>query len=244
MTPVPPAPPASVCLLRLSALGDVTHVLPLVHTLQRAWPAMPIAWIIGRGEHRLLQGLPGVEFIEYDKRTGIAGMRALRRARGGRRFGALLQLQVAARANLLSAFVPAQRRIGYDRARSRDLHGLFVDERIPARTGIHVLDAIGSFCEPLGLVQERVEWRLPVPEDAHAWARAQWPGDDTPTLVVSPCSSHVLRNWRAERYAAVCDHAASRGWRIVLCGGRSQLERDTADAMAAFERFVADGPGP
>ncbi len=234
-----PAPPASACLLRLSALGDVTHVLPLVHTLQRAWPGMPIAWIIGRAEHRLLEGLPGVEFIEYDKRSGIAGMRALRRGLAGRRFDALLQLQVAARANLLSAFVPARRRIGYDRARSRDLHGLFVNERIRDRRGVHVLDAIGSFCEPLGLVQDRVEWKLPVPADAHDWARAQWPEDGRPTLVVSPCSSHVLRNWRAERYAAVADHAAARGWRVVLCGGRSQLERDMADAILAHMRAGA-----
>ena len=241
MPPTAPMPPGvdSTCLLRLSALGDATHVLPLVHTLQRAWPGMPIAWIIGRAEHRLLEGLPDVEFIEYDKRSGLAGMRALRRGLHGRRFGALLQLQVAARANLLSTFVPARRRIGYDRSRSRDGHGLFVRERIPDRPGIHVLDAIGSFCEPLGLVQDRVEWRLPVPADAHAWARAQWPDDGVPTLVVSPCSSHVLRNWRAERYAAVADHAAARGWRVVLCGGRSVLERDTADAILAAMRAPA-----
>ena len=108
------SPPASICLLRLSALGDVTHVLPLVHTLRRAWPSVGLTWIIGRGEHRLLEGLPGVEFIEYDKRSGIAGMRDLRRRLAGQRFDALLQMQVAARANLLSGFIPARRRIGYD----------------------------------------------------------------------------------------------------------------------------------
>jgi heptosyltransferase I len=219
--------------LRLSALGDVTHVLPLVRTLQRAWPGLALTWVIGRGEHRLLEGLPGVEFIEYDKRSGVGGMRALRRQLAGRRFDALLQLQVAARANLLSAFIPARRRVGYDRARSKDLHGLFVNERIPARPGSHVLDAIGSFCEPLGLVQDRVEWHLPVPDEAHAWARAQWADDGMPALLISPCSSHALRNWRPERHAAVADHAIARGWRVVLCGGRSPLERDTTDAILA-----------
>jgi heptosyltransferase I len=230
---VVPAPPASICLLRLSALGDVTHVVPLLRTLRAAWPEVALTWVIGRGEHRLLDGLPGVGFIEYDKRSGVAGMLALRRRLAGRRFDALLQMQVAARANLLSAFIPARRRIGYDRARSKDLHGLFVNERIPARPAVHVLDAIGSFCEPLGLRQADVAWDLPVPDDAHAWAHAQWPDDGTRTLLVSPCSSHVRRNWRAERYAAVADHAAARGWRIVLCGGRSALERDTTDAILA-----------
>ncbi|WP_051176453.1 glycosyltransferase family 9 protein [Luteimonas mephitis] len=221
----------TICLLRLSALGDATHVVPLVRTLHRAWPGVALTWVIGKAEHKLLEGLDGVEFVVYDKKTGLAGMRALRRQFDGRRFDALLQMQVAARANLLSAFVPATRRIGYDRARSKDLHGLFVNERIPDRPGIHVLDAIGSFCEPLGLKQDTISWDLPVPDEAREWARAQWPQDAAPTLLISPCSSHALRNWRADRYAAVADHAAARGWRIVLCGGRSQLERDTADAI-------------
>lgn len=240
--PVPRAP-SSLCLLRLSALGDVTHVVPLVRTLRSAWPRLQLDWIIGKAEHRLLEGLEGVSFVEYDKSTGVAGMRAVRRALAvhGRRYDVLLQMQVAARANLLSAFVPARRRIGYDRSRSKDLHGLFVNERIPDRPGIHVLDAIGSFCEPLGLRQSRVEWDLPVPADAHAWARAQWPADGVRTLVISPCTSpqHAVRTWRAERYAAVADHAASRGWRIVLCGGRSAFERDTADAILAAMRAPA-----
>ena len=230
-----PAAPRSLCLLRLSALGDVTHVLPLLHTLRGAWPEVAVTWVIGKGERRLLDGLPGVRFVEYDKKSGIKGMRALRRDLG-ERFDVLLQLQVSARANLLSAFIPAKRRIGYDRSRSKDGHGLFINERIADRPGIHVLDAIGSFAEALGLQRDAVVWNLPVPDEAHAWARAQWDDDGRRTLMVSPCSSHALRNWRAERYAALADHAAAQGWRIVLCGGRSALERDTGDAILAAMR--------
>ena len=228
----------SLCLLRLSALGDVTHVLPLVRTLQRAWPdAPPLHWVIDKAGHRLLDGLDGVVFHVYDKKTGVAGMRALRRELAPHgRFDALLQMQVAARANLLSAFIPARRRVGYDRSRSKDLHGLFINERIPDRPGIHVLDAIGSFCEPLGLRQDEVVWDMPVPADAFHWAAAQWPDDGTPVLMISPCSSHVRRNWHADRYAALADHAAAQGWRVVLCGGRSELERQTADAITAAMR--------
>jgi heptosyltransferase I len=227
-----PAAPRSICLLRLSALGDVTHVLPLLRTLRQAWPQVEITWVIGKGEHRLLAGLPGVRFIEYDKKSGLKGMREVRRQCGSG-FDVLLQLQVSARANLLSAFIPAKRRIGYDRSRSKDGHGLFINQRIPDRPGIHVLDAIGSFADPLGLQRDAVIWNLPVPDDAHAWARAQWADDGQRTLMISPCSSHALRNWRAERYAALADHAAAQGWRIVLCGGRSELERNTGNAIVA-----------
>ena len=224
---------SSLCLLRLSALGDVTHVVPLVRTLQAARPDTPIHWIIDKAGHKLLDGLPGVTFHAYDKKSGMAGVKELRRQLPPGRFEALLQMQVAFRANLLSAFIPAERRIGYDRSRSKDLHGLFINERIPDRPGIHVLDAIGSFCEPLGLRQTEVSWDLAVPQSAYEWAAAQWQDDGRPVLMISPCSSHVRRNWYADRYAAVANHAAQRGWRVVLCGGRSELERSMADAIQA-----------
>jgi len=231
--------PLSLCLLRLSALGDVTHVVPLVRTLQRAWPQLPLHWVIDKGGQKLLEGLDDVVFHTYDKRSGLAGMRALRRELPAQGFDVLLQMQVALRANVLSGFIPARRRIGYDRARAKDLHGLFINERIPDRPGIHVLDAIGSFCEPLGLKQADVSWNLPVPDAAREWAAAQWQDDGSPTLMISPCSSHARRNWYPDRYAAVADHAAGKGWRVVLCGGRSDLERSTTDAIVAAMQHPA-----
>jgi heptosyltransferase I len=225
--------PASICILRLSALGDATHVVPLVHTLRDAWPTARITWIVGKVEAKLVGDLPGVEFVVFDKHAGIAGWRGVARALRGRRFDVLLHCQVALRANLLAALVRAERRIGYDAARSKDLHGLFVRERIPARSGEHALDAIGSFCEPLGLRQSSVRWDLPVPAEDEAAARRLLPGDE-PTLLLNPCASHLLRNWRVERYAALADHAMARhGLRVALCGGRSAIERRTADAIAA-----------
>jgi heptosyltransferase I len=141
-------------------------------------------------------------------------------------------MQVALRANAVSALVRAPLRIGYDAARSKDLHGLFINRRIAARSGDHVLDAMASFLEPLGLKQSQVRWDIPLSAADQAFAATHLPGD-APTLLVSPCSSHTLRNWRAERYAAVMDHAAGRGWRVVLCGGPGAFERDFGAAIAA-----------
>jgi heptosyltransferase I len=229
--------PASICLLRTSAIGDVTHVVPLLHTLQQAWPQTALTWIVGKLERRLVGDLPGVTFVTFDKSAGWAGMRAVHQALQGHRFDALLQMQVAMRSNLLSLGIRAKQRIGYDAARAKDLHGLVINQRIPARTGEHVLDALGSFCEPLGLKQTQVRWNIPVPDEAQAWAAEQLPGE-TPTLLVSPTSSHQLRNWRPERYAAVMDHAASRGWRVVLIGGPSPGERQMADGVLAACRHA------
>jgi heptosyltransferase I len=230
---LPPAP-RSICLLRLSALGDATHVVPMLRTLRRAWPQVPITWILGKGEAKMLEGLEDIDLLVFDKSAGWAGVQDLRKQLAGRRFDVLLQMQLAMRANLLSAFIGAGRRIGYDRKRSKEGHSLFINERI-GPGGHHVLDAFAQFLVPLGLQQDRIEWNLPVPEAARAWAQQQLPGKQR-TLLVSPCSSHSLRNWSVRRYAAVADHAAARGWRVVLSGGRSGLERRTADAIAEAMR--------
>ncbi|MBS0213828.1 MAG: glycosyltransferase family 9 protein [Proteobacteria bacterium] len=231
-----PAPPRSICLLRLSALGDVTHVLPVVHALRAAWPEVALTWIIGKPEHRLLAALPGVEFIVVDKASGWRGLRHVRAALSGRRFDALLLMQLALRANVLSSVVKADLRVGYDRGRARELHGAFVDARIPAAAHgsavPHVRDVLAAFLVPLGLPPAAPVWDFPVSQDARDWAAQQLPGEQ-PALLVSPCSSHALRNWRPERYAAVADHAIARGWRVALCGGRSAMERQMADAILA-----------
>ena len=228
---MPSNPLQSLCLLRTSALGDVTHVVPLVRTLRSAWPQARLTWLVGKPEHRLVGDIEGVEFVVFDKAAGLRGYLAARRALSDRRFDALLHMQVALRANLLSLCVHADRRIGYDAARSRDLHGFFVDERIPARSGEHVLDAIGSFAEPLGLKQTKVRWDIPIPDEAREWAAQQWSDHDR-VLIISPSSSHALRNWRAERYAAVADHAArALGMRVVLCGGPGAAERAMGDSI-------------
>src|SRR5260221_11283677 len=232
-----PTPPRSLCILRLSAIGDVCHIVPIVRTLQHAWPEMPITWVIGRVEARLLSLLPGVEFITIDKRSLRAGAAALRRALRARHFDVLLHMQTAVRASLYSTLIHATRRIGFDRARARELQWLFTNAGIPARRNEHVLDTYFGFTEALGLSERRLEWGLPIPAEAAAWASRQIaPGERT--LIVSACSSRRARNWRAERYAAVIDHAVRQhGLRVLLCRGPT----DYQPSMAARIEGAAGG---
>ena len=226
-----PVPLRSICLLRTSALGDVTHVVPLLHTLHKGFPDARITWIIGKLEQRLLAGLEGVEFVVFDKSRGMDGFREVRRALHGQRFDVLLHMQVALRSNLLSLAVHSGRRIGYDHARSKDLHGCFIRERIATGQRQHVLDAMGSFVQPLGLKPLPVHWDLPVAEADHAWAATQlYAGQHW--LLINAVSSHALRNWRAERYAAVADYAITAlGWKVALTGGSGTHERTLGHAI-------------
>jgi heptosyltransferase I len=237
-------PPRSVCLLRMSAIGDTCHVVPVLRTLQRAWPQTKFTWIIGKTEARLMSLIEGVEFIIVDKRAGLGARREMRNALGQREFDVLLHMQLAFRASLIARAVRAPAKIGFDRARARELQWLFTNQRIAARSREHVLDSFFGFVEALGVKERVMSWDVPLPADALEYAQKLIP-DTRPTLVISPCSSHSLRNWRAERYAEVADYASHQyGMRVILCGGPTALERKVgADIEAAMKTPVINQIG-
>ena len=224
-------PPDSLCILRLSAIGDTCHVVPIVRTLQRVWPTTRLTWVIGRVEARLMGLLPGVEFITIDKRDSWGSLRALRAQLGSRRFDVLLHMQLSLRASLAATLIRSRLRVGFDRARARELQWLFTNAAIPARRDEHVLDSFQGFLDALGVPRGPLQWNLPLPEEALRYAEGLTAGARA-TLVISPCSSHALRNWRAERYAAVARHAAEvHGMRVILCGAPSETERRMGEAI-------------
>ncbi|NWO04339.1 MAG: glycosyltransferase family 9 protein [Alteromonadaceae bacterium] len=225
----------SICILRLSAIGDVTHVIPVVLSLQEQLPGIKITWVIGKIEAKLVGDLPGVEFIIFDKKTGREGYARLRKQMKGRKFDALLHMQVAFRANLAAACIPAKLKIGYDKARSKDLHGLFIDRRIAPAVQQHVRDCLASFLEPLGLEAAPPRWQIPLSDPDHEFARTHL-ATGRKNLVISPCASHTLRNWPAERYAQLGDHAIQfHDMNVILVGSPAPFE---AEYCAVIERSM------
>jgi len=226
--------PRSICILRLSALGDCANVVPTIRTLQAAWPGIQITWIINRAEANLVADLPGVDCLGYDKRGGRAAIRELKKQLAGRRFDALLNMHGSWRANRISLLVKADRRIGFDARRARDAQRLFVRERIPAIASRHVVDGFLAFAAQLGAYEPVMDWRVPVSAADCQHVDALLGDDSRELLLISPCSSHTRRNWMAERYAAVADHGACQhGLRVVLVGGPSEVEQQMGAAIEA-----------
>ncbi|MED5460198.1 MAG: glycosyltransferase family 9 protein, partial [Pseudomonadota bacterium] len=145
MKPSLPAQPNHIAILRLSALGDVCNLVPTVRALQRQWPNARITWIIGKGEHSLLAGLSGVEFVVYDKSTGLSGMRAIWRELADTRFDVLLHMQQAIRASVLSLGLKANVRVGYDKARAKDAQHWFTQHQLAPHENAHVLESCMDF---------------------------------------------------------------------------------------------------
>jgi heptosyltransferase I len=240
----PEKPPASICILRLSALGDITHALPVLRTLQKHWPETSITWIIGKTEYELVRDIGGVEFIIFDKSRGLGAYSDLRRQMKGRRFDILLHMQLSLRASAASLFIPARIKLGFDRERAKDLQWLFSNQKItPASTRQHVVDSFIEFPKHIGL-EPVMEWQLPVSREAKASllqklsSNAAELNTEGPLLVISPCAMAKSRNWRdwtAEGYASVADYAATElNMAVVISGGPSVREKAITDKILSL----------
>ncbi len=235
------SPPDSLCILRLSAVGDICHTLPVVRSIQRQWPETRITWIIGKLEAGLVGDISGIEFIIFDKSRGYRTYADLRHTMRGRRYDVLLQMQVSLRASIASLLIPTPVRLGFDKARARDFQWLFTNARIAARPRQHVMDGLFGFAETLGVTDLTPVWDIPVPAEAAAFAR-KWIPDGEDTLMISPCSSNRVRNWRnwsAEGYARIVDHAAEKyGMKSLLTGGPTRLEREYGEQISTLARHT------
>lgn len=222
-----------IAIVRLSALGDVTLMLPVVETLKRAMPQARVTWIVGAGAYPLVEGLPGVEFLVFDKRRGMRAYFDLRRRLRGRRFDVLLAMQASWRANFIYPLISAPVKIGFDRSRARDGQWLFVDRRI-AFARQHLLDSFFAFIEYLGVHDKVLTWNLPIGESDRQWARSVIPLNGKPVFVAHVGASKPERDWPVERFTDVI-RAAQRRWgvHVVLTGGSSRREREAGRRITA-----------
>jgi len=225
--------PESLCILRLSAIGDVTHILPIIRTLQNQWPTTKLTWIIGKAEATLVSDIAGIEFIVFDKNEGRQAYFRLHKALKGRRFDVLLHMQAALRASLASLFIRADVKIGFDKARSRDFQHWFIKTQIKGDSRVHVIDTFFQFLQVLGIDQQVLQWDIPVSEDDLIFARKTL--GDKPALVINPCTSvraNNWRNWKVEHYAAVIDYTATTyNLQTILTGGPATEEREFGEAI-------------
>jgi heptosyltransferase I len=225
--------PANLCLLRLSAIGDVTHILPIVRTLQHYWPETKITWVIGRLEYQLVKGIEGIEFVIFDKSLGFRAYQALWSQLRGRKFDVFLHMQVSLRANIASLCVRSPIKIGFDKRRAKDFQWLFSNARIDAIDCQHVLDGFFEFLKALGLNERKLEWNIPIPLQDQQWAADLI--NTQRVLIINPSSSQRLNNWRnwgADNYAKLIAYAIEKyDLKVILTGGPAENEIALAEAI-------------
>lgn len=229
--------PKSICILRLSAIGDVCHAVATVQAIQKRWPKATITWIIGKTEINLLADLPGVEFIVFDKNSDLAGYNRLRKRLKPYRFDILLHMQSAFRASVISTFVKAKQRWGFDKKYNTEGQWLFTNVKIPRLKAPHVADEFFAFAKAIGVEPNyQLTWQMPLSDEARLWQQNQL-AEIGEYIVISPAASKTERNWLADRYAAVASYAREKGFSVVICGGPAQVEQDLAQEIIKYCDF-------
>jgi len=233
-----------LCIVMLSAIGDAVHVLPVANALKRAKPQVSITWLIQPVPHILVRDHPAIdEFVMFDRKRGPAVLGSYRntlREIRKTRFDLVIGLQVYFKAGLLTAGIRADAKLGFDRARARDMNWLFTTHRIPAHPVQHVQDQYFEFLDYLDVDHEPVEWGITLSEEERRRQADFFSAFERPVCAVVVGTSKPEKDWPVERYAQLADHLnRDFGFQVVLLGGPSPAERDVA---AQIERLSETGP--
>ncbi|MEO7457063.1 MAG: glycosyltransferase family 9 protein [Gemmatimonadaceae bacterium] len=215
-----------VGIVMMSAVGDAVHVLPLLTALKRHSPDTRVTWVLQPGAATLVRGHWAVDdIVEFDRSRGWRAYPAVRSALAERQFDVVLALQVYFKAGIVTSFTHAPIKLGFDRARARDLNFLFTTHRLPAREGQHVQDQYFEFLEALGIPHEPVTWDLGPWDGERAWQSEFLSQFDRPIAPIVVATSKAEKDWAPERWAEVCNALqADYGLQPVLVGGRSPRE--------------------
>lgn len=228
--------PNNICILRLSAIGDVCHAIAAVQAIQNHYPKANITWVIGKVEADLVSGMPGVNLVVFDKKQGKSAYKNLRETFKYTQFDVLLHMQVALRANLAAYCIPAKVKIGFDWRRSKEGHYCFTNKRIATQRYAHVLEGLMGFAQAIGVPSVAPTWKVPIAQADIKFANQQLKGSNK-VLVISPAASAPERNWLSKRYAEVAKHAYQRGFSVVLTGSSAKSEQRLASEIISFVDF-------
>lgn len=232
-----------ILIIRLSALGDVVHVLPAVPLLRQRYPACHITWAVEDRSAPLLEGCPGIDrLLVLERRRMGAALRAgnlvraaelaaafLRRLRA-ERFDLVLDFQGLLKSGMIAGFSRSARTIGLSCAREGSR--LFYHEIAPA-AGFHehALRRNLILLEHLGIAAEPAFPPLFTSADNRGCA-ALADGQDRPVVAVHPGTQWPTKTWPWQRVAEVCRGLqAGAGCRVLVTG--SADERDLCGRISA-----------
>lgn len=245
------AEPRRFALVRLSALGDVVHALPVAAALRRHRPDAWIAWIVERREAALLTNHPALDAVlTLDSRAwrrapplaALAALREARRRLASAGVDAVIDLQGLVKSGIVTRATRAPLRIGFAAARCRErLNALFTNRHVtPGPECVHAVDQYLALLGPLGVSAPRVEFDLPTGEAGEARADEFFAASGLKPrqriVVLNPGAGNPGKRWAPARFGALARRLADEGLSVLVVWGPG--EEATARTIA-----VAGGAG-
>lgn len=232
-----------ILIVRLSALGDIVHAIPVLAAITRQWPGAKVDWLVEdayapilslvSGLHRrvIVRGLASAETegaIAFGGVTGYA--RAVLHLRA-QRYDAALDLQGLIKSAVWARVSGAARVVGFARAHLREpLAAGFYTETVVPREAPHVIQKNLSILQALAVEAGPLDLPLAPVADAATVGAIASSGGPRSYIVLNPGAAWPNKRWPAERFGALAASLFTRtGLRSLVTWGPS--ERDLAAAV-------------
>jgi lipopolysaccharide heptosyltransferase II len=222
--------PKKILIVRLGALGDVANALVLAAAIKRAAPDTFVGWASHNLAYPIVDGNPVVDRAHlWDKKLGARGLLACVREARAEGYDLAIDLARIFKSALVARLSGAPRVLGFDRARTKEFAWLFLKESIvppalPEAGPRHMVEQYLEFATHLG-IEASAEHRLPVDEQAVAWASEQVEPLGAVPVAIGIGASYVSKSWPAERFIALARRVSESLDRpVILLGGPGDRE--------------------
>ncbi len=226
-----------ILIVRLSAIGDAIHGLPVLCALRERFPKAFLGWVVEEKAAALLRGHRALDELVELPRGWLKSPRTVlgvRRRLHTLRFDAAIDVQGLAKSAIATWLSGARRRIGFGDDKGRELSPWFYTERVRTNAR-HVIDCNLALLGPLGIESPAVEFQVPEHQCDRATAEriVGELGLHGGFAMINPGAGSVSRLWPLDRFAAVARHLAGK-WRLrSLVVWAGEKERGFAEAIVS-----------
>ena len=213
--------PKSICIVMLGDISETIHVLPVASALKRTWPEARIAWVMQPALKTLVQGHPAIDdFITYKKQKGInalMGLADLSQNLKKYQFDIALVMQNRFEDSIIAGILSAKRKIGFDTTRTKNIHQIFTNEKIPTHTPQHVQEEYFEFLDYLNIDTGMVEWNIHLSDEEREAQADLFQEIEGPVSAVVVGTDNPAKNWTAAGYANLLEELEfTHGLRPIL----------------------------
>lgn len=233
--------PRSLVIVKLSAIGDVLHGVPVAVAAKRAFPDCRVGWIVEGRAADVLAGHPAIDHLFRMPRGWLksaAQVMSLRKQLRDFAADVAIDLQGLLKSGVATWLSGAEIRIGHAPPASREQAWRFYTHPVDT-TVAHIVERNCDLLSPLGVVATMPEFDMPHWPVSRLrmqqWLHAQRLG--AAPAVINPGAGWPSKLWPAERFAAVARglHRRDGVPSVVVWAGDAE--------RAAAERIVADSLG-
>ena len=244
-----------ILIVRLSALGDIVHALPVLNALRKAFPAAEIDWLVEENYASTLGLATGLNRrivvratanIDSGSVVSFASSGGYFRAMSflrSQRYEAALDLQGLLKSATWARASGARRVIGFDRDDLREpIAAALYTETVKADAGGHVIRKNLSILPALGVEPGPPALSVqPVPSTEMIKA-IQTAGGSNGYIVINPGAAWPNKCWPPDRFGAVAKALRDRtGLHTLVSWGPK--ERELAEAVSRASAGAA-APAP